>query len=164
MKDLVKNLLCLAMMSMLINTSCSSLSSETKEQKEIKDSKFEYMKLNDDEKTLKEIDAIRDKIFESFAENNYQLYCDLTLDSKETRATKERFSAMSEGLMKTVGKVKDKKYLGFLQKKFVAVYLWKVRFEMPNQKSDKNKKVDFLVKLSVGKVDNKLKVVGFFID
>ena len=137
----------------------------TKTEKNIKKEapkKPKYITIDTNEKTIAEVTNLCDKMLTTFYDGNYDAYSSMTL--KESRATKEIFSKMSKMMIKRLGKVEEKNYLGVLQKGPATVFMWRVKFEMPAQKENKNHKVDWLVKLVVGKVDDNLKVVGFFIE
>ena len=124
--------------------------------------KPKYVTIDVDKKTIAEVSKMCDKMLTTFYDNDYNTYSNMTL--KESRATKEVFSRMSKMMSKQLGKVQEKTYLGILQKGPATVFMWRMKFEMPAQKENKKHKVDWLVKLVVGKIDGNLKVVGFFIE
>ncbi len=124
--------------------------------------KPQYVTVATDEKTVASVSKLCDAMLVTFYKNNYQQYSNLTL--KESRAKNNIFSQMSQMIVKRLGKVEEKTFLGALQKGPATVFMWRVKFEMPLQKENKDYKVEWLIKLVVSKVDNQLKVVGFFIE
>ncbi len=145
----------------IIIAGCQTTTKEKEsEKKEIK--KPQYVTVLTDKKTVGSVSKLCDTMLATFYKNNYQKYSDLTL--KESRAKNNIFSQMSQMIIKRLGKVEEKTFLGALQKGPATVFMWRVKFEMPLQKVNKNYKVEWLIKLVVSRVDDQLKVVGFFIE
>lgn len=161
--------LALASGTALIPSGCSS--TEKKEDEAVKtDAQKPVLKnVNDEEAaaTQKIATEYIDDILQAIKDDDYKRFSkNLTPEFKQ-ELTKENFKIMAQEFRERKGALTEKTFLTSLEKGCFKVYLWKAVFKAPDKKNistakDKLKE-DTLIKLVLGKVDDKYIVFAFAI-
>jgi len=133
-----------------------------------KDKKTELKNVNVDEaaKTKQVASEYLDNILLGMKDNNYKLFSRDMVDELKQDITKEKFALMVQKFKDEKGDISSKVYLGDLGKGYFKIYLLKASFVKPGKKdkkspADKDILDDTLVRLILGKVDDKYLVFGF---
>jgi hypothetical protein len=150
---------------------CESTDSDSK-----KDSAANKDKLHEfQEIKPEEADGLKDKavvymdnILKGIDSDNYSLFSENFTDEMREGINKDAFKEMIKRFDKQKGKMLSKQYLGVLNQGLFKIYLWKAKYEGPEIKEEggmgklKRLPKDNLIKLVIGKVDEKYKVFGLW--
>lgn len=171
MKKLLNLALVLAFASgtALFLSGCSS--TEKKEDEAVKQdgAKPELKNVNDEDAaaTQKIATEYIDDILEALKEDDYKRFSKNLTPEFRQELTKENFKLMAQSFREKKGSLMEKNFLTTLDKGVFKVYLWKAVFKTKDQKGNaagKDKfRDDTLIKLVLGKVDDKYIVFAFSI-
>ena len=168
-----KNILALGVLSslMILGTGCSMFSSkdDAKPDEEKKENKKPEIKnLNapeaqsEDEQLKNVAENYMDSIMMGMKNKDYKMFSEHLTDELKTDITKDKFQLMVDSFDKEKGTYESRKYLGTLQKNYFRVYLWKAKYKKAATKAAKDDlENDTLVRLILGKVDDKYFIFGF---
>lgn len=168
-----KNIFVLGCLSslLILGAGCSMFDSkeEPKEDEAKKDAKKPEIKnlnapetQNEDEQLKAIADKYMDTIMMGMKNKDYKMFSEFLTDELKTDITKDKFKLMVESFEKEKGVYESRKYLGILQKNYFRVYLWKAKYKKSVEKNKKDDlENDTLVRLILGKVDEKYYIFGF---
>lgn len=108
-------------------------------------------------KSENEIKAQRmvDEILGAIPKNDYATFSKAFTKDLKQRFTKDKFLHTNKTLEEKLGKITKIKYLGFIKKGPLTVYMWKANFA----KTSKNN--EMMVRLTLGELDKKFQVFAF---
>lgn len=172
-KEPFKNIFVMGVLTSLLvmGAGCSLFTSQddTKKDEEKKEAKKPEIKnLNapetqsEDEQLKNIAENYMDSIMMGMKNKDYKMFSEHLTDELKTDITKDKFQLMVESFDKEKGSYDSRKYLGMLQKNYFRVYLWKAKYKKSAEKSKKDDlENDTLVRLILGKVDEKYLIFGF---
>ena len=108
----------------------------------------------DDNEVMKLAAPILENILSGIEKNNYKIYSSDFDDAMKNASPETKFKDDREQMISLVGLIKEKAYLGFLNKDYYTLILWK-------GKSDKSDN-DILIQLVCSKQKDKIFVMGIW--
>ena len=108
----------------------------------------------DDNEIVKFTTPILENILSGIEKNNYKIYSSDFDDNMKKASPESKFKDDREQMISLVGLIKEKAYLGFLNKEYYTLVLWK-------GKSDKSDD-DILIQLVCSKQNDKIFVIGLW--
>jgi len=167
MKKLLSLFMVLAVASatVILPSGCGSTDKKEDESaKSEKDKKLELKNINDENEAAiqKLAEGYVDDIILGMKDNDYKRFSQNLVDELKQDITKENFKIMVQRFKDEKGNFVNKQFLTSLEKGLFREYLWKAKFQKPDEKKAVNApKEDTLVILILGKVDDKYKVFAF---